>query len=163
MIAIVEEAMGEGDPQGGIRTGRCHGLAPGHLLSAEGIACLRGGDHRATSVGVRDIEGEEGGRDPGATPCDRAGQGRGQFPDLVRARDRILRIPGIVEAGQGRAAEGGGASVISGIAGRGRPRDCLIYFLAHTFISLLSMGVWVPKNTSRKNNIHITSQKKPNH
>jgi len=136
MIGIVEGGMAEGVRQGGIRTGHCHDHAQGHLLCAEGIACLRGDDHRVTSVGERDIEGEEGGLGLGATRYDPVGRGRGPFRVLAPGRGHILRIRGTVEAGQGRPAEGGGVLVISGIAGRGRLRDCFVFFFSCSQILL---------------------------
>jgi len=138
MIAIVGGGMGEGDRQGGIRTGRCHDHAQGHLLFAGGIACLRGDGPRVTSEEERDMEGEEGDLDLGATRCGRVGQGQGPFPTLARDPGRILRIRGTVEAGRDRAAEEGRVSVILGIAGRGRLRNYLAYFLVHKLCFPLS-------------------------
>jgi len=135
--AIVEGAMGEGDHQEGIHIDHRLAHAQGHLLFAEVIVCLQGGDHPVMSVGERDME-EEGGLDLGATRCGRVDQGRGPFLNLARGRDRTLRIQDTVEAGQGQPAEGGGVSAILGIAGRDRRLEFFlnmyIYISSHNFV-----------------------------
>ena len=86
------------------------------------------------------MEGEGGDLDLGATRCGRVGQGQGPSPGLGRGHGHILHIRGTVEAGRDRPAEGGGVSVILGIAGPGRLRDYLVYFLVHKLcFPLLSM------------------------
>lgn len=144
MIAIVGEGMDEEDHQdhrGGIRTGLTHGRARGHLSLAEGIGCPQGDGHRVTSVGGQAMEGEHDGLDLGVTRCDRVGQGRGLTRVLAPDRGRILRIQGIVGVGRGRAAEEGGLSVISGIAGRGR-RDFFRFVLF--ILAYKICFVWYP-------------------
>jgi len=162
MIAIVEGGMVEGVRRGGIRIGHCHARAQGRLSFVEGIAYLLGDAHRVTNVGERDMEGEEDGLDLGAIRCGRVGQGRGPFRDLARGLALILHIRGIVEAGQGRPAEGEGVSVISGIAGRGHLHDCVAFFLAHKLFILLSMGI-LSHLHNLKSNIHIMGQIEFNH
>jgi len=123
MIAIAGEVggMGEEDHQGEIHTtDRTLGRARDHLfLLAEETDCRRGDDRRVMSVEEQVMEGEYDGLDLEVIRCDRVGRGRGLSHVLARDRGRILRIQGIVEVGQGRAAEEGGLSVISEIAGRG--------------------------------------------
>jgi len=166
MIATVEGDMGEEDRQAGIHTDHCRAHAQGHLFVGWTVS-LQGDDHRAMSVGEQGMEGEEGGLDLEATRCGQVDQGRGPFRVLARGRDHILRIPGTVEAGRGQAAEGGGVSVILGIAGRGRLRDFLYFFLGSQVISFVySWEYSLPKIhllEEKKSNVHITSQRKPNH
>jgi len=139
MIAIVgEEGMDEEDHQGGIHTDRTPGRARDHLFLVEETDCRRGDDHRVMSVGEQVMEGEYDGLDLGVIRCDQVGRGRDLSHVLARDRGHILRIQGIVEVGQGRAAEEGGLSAISEIAGRGR-HNFLFVLLVHNVCF-----VWYP-------------------
>jgi hypothetical protein len=149
MIAIVreEEGMGEEDHQGGIYTGRTPGRARDHLFLAEGTDCRRGDDRRVMSVGEQVMGGEDDGLDLGVIRYDRVGRGLSHV--LVRDRGRILRIQGIVGVDQGQAAEEGGLSAISEIAGRGRHDFIFVFFWLTTltlFVIHLSQMQLLRKN-----------------
>jgi len=151
--------MGEEDHQGGIYTGRTPGRARDHLFLAEETDCHRGDDRRVMSVGEQVMEGEYDGLDLGVIRCDRVGRGRGLSHVLARDRGRILRIQGIVEVGRGRAAEEGGLSAISEIAGRGR-HDFFVFFWLTALTSFGIYGKYLSQmHLLRKSDVHIKSQR----
>lgn len=141
MIAIVAGGMVEEAHRGGIRTAPCRARAQDHLSFVEGIACLLGDDHRVTSAGERDTEGEGDGLDLGAIQCGRVVQGRGPFRGLAHDLALIHHIRGTVEAGQDRPAAAEGASVILETAGRGHLHDCVAFSWLTDLYLLLSMGI----------------------
>lgn len=145
MTVIVGGDSGDGVHQRGIHIGPAliHALAPPFV---EEIVYRQGVAHLATSVVGLGMGEQAGALGLGVTRCDRVGRDQDLLLGLVHARDHIPLTRGTVAGvGRNQLAVVEEVLAISGIAGRGHPRECyLLSWLIKTFCNVTD-GIYNPE------------------